>query len=544
LLRPVALPSPLVHVELDLDPHDSFKNDDLTRWRLNSGAPDRVTRATARDGTGDIALETKTRGEGPALDLILARAPSGPVHLAYDVLAGDDSADDPLGLLVLDDRFRGAGEKLLALPDAIEDRSLPVVIKIDGEPLRAEKTASSVGVGALRRATLRPRALRYASFIAGSLGAEVSDATEGHDEGAWLGYTAFDPRPAIAELAQMRTALAELFKAQNMLPGAPWTYLIMAQSRPMGSFTTTPRFESVLLQVGPSEPWSGPLRLSMAQQLTRPWIGDAVRFAAPVGHEWELAWFNDGVARYVAMLLLARMGLLSPSDWRAAIVGELSVLATSPYASQGNAALATLATKDPVARATLMARGALYAVRESAVLQQRTKGAKRLENVLALLLTQARNDKDQSTAPLPASAWLDALAKDDPDAAATFEAIVVKGGPVELPTGSLGPCFKAAPGEYVAFDAGFDLAATRIEKDGKVVGVRDGGPAAKAGLQNGDVIESMKAREDDPVVPVKIVVTRGGRRVAVTYTPLGAHGRGQTWTRVKGVAEDQCGEPP
>ena len=185
----------------------------------------------------------------------------------------------------------------------------------------------------------------------------------------------------------------------------------------------------------------------MAQQLARRWIGDALRFSAPAGHEGEIGWFNEGVARYVATLLLARLGLLSASDWRQAIAGELSVLATSPYATRDNAALAALAPGDPVARATMAARGALYAARESAVLTDRTKGEKRLESVLVELLKHARNERDQRTAELPASAWVGALAKYDPGAAASFDAIVTRGGPVTLPAGArLGPCFRAGVG--------------------------------------------------------------------------------------------------
>ncbi len=542
LLRPVATPTPLVHVELELDPRDALKGPDVTTWKLAAGTPERVQHAAARDAKGDIAVKASVHGQGPALDLTLDRAPSGAIRLAYDVLTGDDSPDDPLGLLVLEDRFRGAGEKLVALPASIEDVAMPVLLKIDGEPLKADKAASSLGVGAVRRTTIRPRALRYTSVLAGSLGAQVIDAAEGHDEAAWLGYTAFDPRPAVAELAQVRTGLAELFKGSNM--DAPWTYLVVSRSRPIGSFTTTPRFESVLLQVGPEEVWSGALRLSIAQQLARRWIGDALRFTVPAGHEWELGWFNDGVARYVATLLLARVSLLSGNDWKQAVSGELSVLATSPHASKGNAELAALAPKDPVARATMMARGALYAMRESAVIEAKTKGERRLENALLDLLKQARNDKDESTVALPASAWLDMLSKDDPDAAKSFDAIVTKGGPVTLPQDALGPCFHAGTGEYAAFDPGFDVDATRIEKDGKVVGVRADGPAAKAGLKEGDLLESLSAREDDATVPVKLVVVRGGQKVKITYSPRGAHGRGQTWTRVKGVADNKCGEPP
>jgi predicted metalloprotease with PDZ domain len=247
------------------------------------------------------------------------------------------------------------------------------------------------------------------------------------------------------------------------------------------------------------------------------------------------------VSRYAATRLLERLGLLTPNDVRDAVAGELSVLATSPDRAAANAPLSELSKTDPVARATLMARGALYALREAAVLRARTKGERGLDAVLAAMVHQAEESKQPAFA---VSAWLDAVGKDDPDAARTFDAIVVRGEPVVLPPGALGPCFTAGTGDYVAFDAGFDVDATRISRDGRVVGVRPGGPAVKAGLQQGDVVESMQAREGDASVPVKLVVTRAGAKVTITYSPRGARGRGQTWTRVAQVPDSKCGALP
>ena len=404
-------------------------------------------------------------------------------------------------------------------------------------------------MGNVRRIKTRPRALRYATFLVGSLGAAEFDAIEGHDEGTWLGYTAFDPRPAIAELAQIRTGFGELFKADVPLP--PWTYLFVSQSRPIGSFTTTPRAASTLVQVGPSEAWGAPLRLSIAQQLVRPWVGGELRIATEPGKEAEGYWFSEGVARYVATHLLARLALLTPAEWREAIAGELSVLATSPHRALGNVELAALAMKgDGVARATLAARGALYAAREAAALRARSKGDKGdkgIQSVILGFMHEAREKVPSGQATQSAvspATWVEAIAKDDPDAAKTFDAIVVKGSAVALQPDALGPCFRAGVGEYVAFDPGFDVEATKVSKEGKVVGVREGGPAAKAGLKEGDVLESMHAREGDADVPVKIVVTRAGQKVSLSYSPRGAHGRGQTWTRVKGVPDDRCGDLP
>jgi hypothetical protein len=532
LLRPTSSPKPAVHVELALSATDAT----WTAYRIASGSADHVAGATARDAGGDIAVTVADTA--PGVTITLARAPSGPLLLAYDILANADAPDDPLGVLVVEDKFRGAGEKLVALPEAIPDRKANVLLRIDGGPLSATGAASSFGVGVRRKLQIPPRALRYGSFLAGPIGMEVSDeANLGHDEGAWMGFTSFDPRASLAELAQVRTTTRDLLGADVFVP--PWTYLLMSQRRPMGSYTTTPRIQSTLLQVGLGEPWSAALRLSMAQQLARYWIGGVMRLALPPGHEAEGWWFGEGVSRYVGLVVLGRLGLLSAEDQRKAVVGMLSVLATSPHRSLDNAALAQL-SPDPLARATAMARGALYALRESAAIRKSTKDARSLVDVLRTIERGVEDKEDH--APIAVQAWIDAVGQDDPDATKRFEALVMKGGAPDLPSDALGPCFRAGTDDYVAFDPGFDFDATKIAADGKVVGLRDGGPAAKAGLQDGDVIESMEANEDDADVPVKLVVTRAGSKVKLHYVPRGAHGRGQTFTRVAGVPESKCGD--
>jgi predicted metalloprotease with PDZ domain len=243
------------------------------------------------------------------------------------------------------------------------------------------------------------------------------------------------------------------------------------------------------------------------------------------------------------MVLLHRLGLLTPDDVRDAVVGELSVMATSPHRALGNTQLAQLTAKDEVARATLMARGALYALSEAATIRARTKDQRGLIDVLVALLGQAETQKQRV---LPVSAWVEAIAKDDPDAARAFDDAIVHGKPMALPPNALGPCFRAGTGEYVAFDPGFDLDATRASPDARASGVRPDGPAAKAGLKDGDVVASMLARDGDATVPMKLVVDRGGAKVTLSYvprSPQGQHNRGQTWSRVK-MPDSRCGDLP
>jgi hypothetical protein len=530
LLRPLAGDhAPFVHVELDFTAIPS----PLGAVTIRRAPAARVQQATAKDAQGDLTVTAKPSGDG--VELAFDREPHGSLHLAYDVLSGDP--DDPLGLWVQDDRFRGAGEMLVALPSSVEDTPMPFLLRIDGGPLRLPVAASSLGVGAVKKTTLAPRALRYVSFLAGSVGAMViDDPAMGHDEGAWLGYTAFDPRPVVAEIAQTRSAMNDSLRSHAEMS---WTYLFLSQTRPIGSFTTTPRSGSVLVQVGPSEPWSAALKLSVAQQLARFWIGGETRVGSSPNNEGDAWWFSEGVARWFATKVLAHAGLIGPDDVRDAIAGELSVLATSPFAKSDNTNLGHLAMKSDVARATMMARGALYAAVESTTLRARTKGQVGLETILATFVERSEDDKQRGFTP---AQWLDALAKYDPSAGSRFNAFIMQGAPIELPPGALGPCFRAGTGEYVAYDPGFDVEATQTSSDARVVGVREGGPAAKAGLQNGSVVESMTMRDGDVDVPVKLVVGFAGAHMSIAYAPKGARGRGQTWTRVRGIADERCGD--
>jgi len=39
-----------------------------------------------------------------------------------------------------------------------------------------------------------------------------------------------------------------------------------------------------------------------------------------------------------------------------------------------------------------------------------------------------------------------------------------------------------------------------------------------------------------------LVFDRAGTKKTLTYLPRGAHGRGQTWSRVRGIKDEKCGD--
>jgi hypothetical protein len=480
----------------------------------------------AKDAKGTIP--TKISASPPAMMVTLERAPESKLEISYALRATDNVRAPTSELVVADDRFRGFGESTVLLPVALEDAPVEITIGIDGAPIHAPDAASSFGIGAVRTRTARGRALLRTAFVAGAMGKAAFDTGMEHDETSWLGYTAFDPRPVGAEIAQIRGSMRELFKGGG---DDSFGMMFVSSARPVGTYAMVPRASSLVVHLGPGEPWSAALRVGITQHLVNPWIGGELRISG------DPVWFMDGVARFVAANVLYDLDLLTPDDARSFVDGLLSVQATSPHRGKTNAELQTLARTDPKARAQLVAAGALHAVRVSALIRARTKGARSLRNVLVELVNRGREAKTA----LPETAWTEMLTKEiGADEVKAFDAAIGKGGEIALPNDGLGPCFRVEKGEYAAFELGFDALATAESQTRSIVDIDPKGPAAKAGVQSTDVLDDAIFRIGHPEVPVKLVVLRNGTKTEVSYKPAGIKRAGQVWTRALGKRDDQC----
>jgi hypothetical protein len=406
--------------------------------------------------------------------------------------------------------------------------------------------ASSLGTARTDVPVLRaasPRVLGRSAFVAGSLGRASFDAASERDEAAWLGYTAFDPRPVAAEIALLRSAMREIWRGG----GEPrFTTLFVSSARPSGTFTMVPRASSLLVHLGPGEGWGPALRTGVAAHLMNAWIGRELRLLPREGAERttaeaETGWFHDGFARLMGAQTLAALGLLTPDEASAFVGGLLSVQATSPYAGKRSTEVAARAASDPRARADLTARGALHALRVAALLRKNTSGPRALSELLRSLL-------GERTAPrtMTVEAWSDIVARAlGAKEAKAFADGVLEGAAIALPPDALGPCFRARLGEYVGYDLGFDARATIESRPAVVRGIDPKGPAALAGVREGDVLVDLSFAEARPREPVRLVVTRpdpaGEKRLEIRYEAVGVKRRGSVWSRAPGVAPEACG---
>ncbi|MDI3287987.1 hypothetical protein [Polyangium sp. 15x6] len=491
----------------------------------------------ARDARGPIDARQDPHPDHVTIEL--SRAPEGELRLAYSVESRVTPGKLPL-LLSDPDRLEVTGDALL-LPDAARDLRLAVKLEIDLSPYGTLESGASVsgaatsfGIGASREVNATADELRGAVMVTGRMGTAVFDTLEGHDEAAWFGYTAFDPRPVSADTAAFRTAAGELFGERSPIPQ---TFLIVPEPGPVGRFVAARRTRSVLLHVAVGEPWSGPLRIATSVEMLRAWVGERLWIGPEdPARQAEGAWFAEGVVRHLARDMLFRFGLVTPLEVADEVNGLESVIATSPRAKEGNAALAK-SFREPGVVPLLVARGALYALHVDAAIRAKSGGQKSLQEVLRALYAKAKERRG----PLPVSAWISALtAEIGPAEADVFAEAIERGGKLDLPDSALGPCFRRETRRYERYDLGFDEVATRAKTPPVLVGVRPDGPAAKAGLREGDELVEGLTSAGRSDVPVTIVVQRGDDRITAKYRPAGPSASGRGWSRRKDVPDEKC----
>ncbi len=481
-------------------------------WHIVQAKRAAVSELTAEDESG--TLPVVARDTPPSVELTFGRKVKGELTLSYRV-AAEAFSSDVLGVALDPNHMRVSGERLVALPDGIGETPVDALVRIDPTALGPyARAASSFGIGNKHRLQASPSALRRATYLAGPMGQALLDGPEGHDEVAWLGYTTFDPRSVAAEVAGFRMAARDFFRERD---SAPFTLLIVVDPRPVGEFEATRRTSSVLLHVGVNQAYNGPLRVTVAHQLLREWMG-SVLYVGPLDprKSGEAIWFTDGVTRYLGRELTFRFGLLTAAEYVAEVEELERIALTSPLAEKSNAELAALGT--PAASALAVARGARHAADVDARIRKKSGGKRSLDDLMRQLYAEAK----RVGGPLLEKAWLDALTDELPSAGPASFAHVATGKRLELPADALGRCFAAEARRYERFALGFELDGDGSKFPEKVASVTPAGPAERAGLRPGDSVLSIRQRPGDPSVPVLLSVERAGKPVPIEYRPVGA----------------------
>jgi len=503
----------------------------FTELVVPAAAPGAIDAPAAHDGRGPLPVELRAAGRGAALRF--GRRPEGRLVVRYRVRATSDPMAPVGAVVAADDRFRALGPALVPVPVGAEDTPVEATVVIDGAAIAASHAMSSLGLGATRTRKATPRALARGMYVAGSLGTAVLlEAAGDRDEIGWLGYTAFDPRPAAAEIASVRTALRESWKGGGE---DTFTLAFVSTSRPAGRFGVTALPASAVVHLGPSEPWSARMRVSITQALGRPWLGGELDVTAPPDHEGRALWFREGVARFYAVRTLSRLGLLAPNDAAAWVNGLLADHALSPHRGRPRDEI-DARPDDPLAASELAGRGALHALRTFAAFTKTPAGAAGLDTRLLAHMKARRETPPRTT--FDERAWVD-LVRDGAGEGAgrDFEATVLRGQDSALPDDLLGPCFRKGTTKAETTELGFDLDATLDGLTKELARFDPKGPAAAAGARATDVLLDAALEKGK----VTLTLRREGQETKVTYAPTSRATPAPAFVRLKGTSDAECG---
>lgn len=495
-----------------------------------------------QDDTGPLAFTSKR--EGVRLHITLDREPRGRSKIRY-VLHSEPPVAPPrdvpaaLTLRVDTGRVLVSGEELLLLPTAA--RPEPIGLRLELVPEgQVARLVTTLGVepGTPKQARLID--LRHALFLAGTVGHALLRSQAGDDDFAWTGDPSFDLRWSAAETAGTRTAVDAYFGATPE-EVVPFTALFSVDVDLSGAGTQVmPRGGGLYVAFSPGARWNAQARLAVTQGLVHRWLGGRLRLQAPADVAPEAAaWFAEGFARFVAREVLFDLGTLSLEDYADEVNAHHAELATASRRSAPIAELATAAAAGDVeAHAILVARGVLHATRIDARIRAKHRGARSLRALLRELVAEARTKK---LGVLPLQAFTDRLRGELGEAELTlFQRTVFAGEALTLPADALGPCFTRAARTYTRFELGFDEASSRAETPGHVRGLRPDGPAARAGVREGERMLALDLVPGDTGSRVELTLERDGREQVVSYKPVGAVGRGEDWRRRPGIDEARC----
>ncbi|MDB4935264.1 MAG: hypothetical protein JWP87_2236 [Labilithrix sp.] len=516
--------------------------DDVRFWNLGQSAVERLEVRDANERGVPFAIEGKVLDTGGGQTTIVVSydvvAPPGPPPVTFETADTAPSTvhidEDATALQLEPSRFRAVGEDIVAVPAQLERKPLPIALDVRASD--GALVATSFGIAkdrVTRTLQISAGTLRRGAFLAGPGGRAEFDAPEGHDEAAWLGYPAFDPRAVSAEVAGFRGFLHEYFKDYDLEPA---TLFFAVDARPRGHFRVLRRASGVLVTLG-SDPYDASMRVWVAHELVHAWIGERVwlgEIDQVRPREAETSWFHEGVTRWIAREQLSRAGLLVSDEYAHEVNRLLAIVATSRHASRPLKDLAADRAVTGVA-ALLVARGALLATLEDARIREASHGARSFDDVVRGLATLA----GERRGPLPESAPYDAVVAELGEARAKedFDDVLTFGRRTRLPDNALGPCFESREVAYDVYDAGFDVVASRAAH--AIVGVDPKGPAALAGLRDRDVLVSVEVPERAEQT-AKIEVERSGKRVVVSYRPTSGTKRGQGFRRKPALTEEAC----
>src|SRR5262245_15932690 len=254
------------------------------------------------------------------------------------------------------------------------------------------------------------------------------------------------------------------------------------------------------------------MRILLAHEMFHAWNSSRL---GRLEDDDTLYWFSEGFTDHYAALLLWRANIISPSEYLKRANGVLGRYYTSRCRNYPYERLKAERGRNSEAERQLYDRGNVIALYWDASIRSATGGKASLDDAMRELFRAARDERLS-------------LSKDSIDRAARryvkegvrkdIERYVELGATIPIRDDLLGPGTEASVIEVGAsFDPGFGIDASFAKRI--FTGVRENGPAHRAGLSNGQKWIEGGLVFDDPTVIAEFTIEDSGMRKVVRYYP-------------------------
>jgi predicted metalloprotease with PDZ domain len=499
---------PLFHVDL----YFRGNADGASKLRLPNGWDTQKQLYNAIRNLRATSLETTIAGTTQAHVKTITYPANQVVHVQYDVIQDWPGTAVRRGLfnrvILQTNYFYALGTAFWVLPDGDSGRSVNIRLQWKNLP-REWMLCDSFGINDRSQSfQTTPEGFRKGVFLGGDFRVHEATVRGRPVQIASRGKWRF-PDAEFHSLVEKVIEAERSFWNDDDFP----RYLVVlfpTDDPPGGSGEA--RTDAIALYFSKDVTDTSAMRMLLAHEMFHAW--NASRLGR-LEDDNSLYWFSEGFTDHYAALLLWRAKIISLSEYIERANNVVRLYYASQCRNYSYERLQAERGRNSEAERQLYVRGNVLALYWDASIRSATGGKASLDDIMRELFRAARDEKlslSNDSIDRAARRYVKEGVRQD------IDRYIELGVTIPIPDDLLGPQAQADVIEVgSSFDPGFDIDATSANRI--FTGVRENGPAHRAGLRNGQKLIDGGMTFDDPTTLAEFTIEDSGIQKVVKYYP-------------------------